>query len=94
MAAALQEPFKEELGRGIQEGLLTVWGTNILGRADWGGVFYFLEREQSSLVLERRQNNFTRTPFTNGNMTPTMSLGLTRKSLFPPTGMCFFMRLK
>lgn len=23
-----------------------------------------------------------------------MSLGLTRKSLFPPTGMCFFMRLK
>lgn len=94
VAAALQEPFKEELGRSIQEGLLTVWGTNILGRADWGGVFYFLEREQSSLVLERRQNNFTRTPFTNGNMTPTMSLGLTRKSLFPPTGMCFFMRLK
>lgn len=46
MAAALQEPFQQELGRGIQEGLLAVWGANILGRADWGGVFYFLETEQ------------------------------------------------
>lgn len=46
VAAALQEPFKQELGRGVQEGLFAVWGTNILGRADWGGVFYFLEREE------------------------------------------------
>lgn len=27
-------------------------------------------------------------------MTPTTCLGLIRKSLFPPTGMCFFMKLK
>lgn len=27
-------------------------------------------------------------------MTPTMCLGLIRKSLLPPTGMCFFMKLK
>lgn len=42
VAAALQEPFKQELGRGVQEGLLAVWGANVLRRADCGGVFYFL----------------------------------------------------
>lgn len=43
VAAALQEPFQQELGRGIQQGLLAVWGADILGRADWCGVFYFHE---------------------------------------------------
>lgn len=59
MAAALQEPFEQELGRGVQEGLLAVWGANILEWADWGGVFYFLESEESRSVLKRRQNYFT-----------------------------------
>ena len=45
VAAVLQEPFQQELGWSIKEGLLAVWGTNILGRADRSEVFYFLERE-------------------------------------------------
>lgn len=52
MAAALKEPFEQELGWGVQEGLLAVRGTNILGWADCGRVFYFLEREEISLVLD------------------------------------------
>lgn len=43
VAAALQEPFEQELGRGVQEGLLAVRGANILWRADRGGVFHLLE---------------------------------------------------
>lgn len=69
VAAALQEPFKQELGRGVQEGLFAVWGTNILGRADWGGVFYFLERGEIKFsvpwcFMTRRQS--LERPFTNG----------------------------
>lgn len=67
MAAALQEPFEQELGRGVQESLLAVWGANVLEWADQGGVFYLLESEESSLVLERRQNKFTRSPLANGH---------------------------
>lgn len=48
VAAALQEPFQQELGRGIEEGLLAVWGADVLGRADQSRVLYFLEREDSS----------------------------------------------
>lgn len=64
VAAALQELFKQELGRGVQEGLLAVWGADILWRADWGGVFYFLGREEGSLVLDGVSNEFTRNPLT------------------------------
>lgn len=49
VAAALQEPLEQELGRGVQEGLLAVWGADVLRRADWGGVLYFLEREKKAV---------------------------------------------
>lgn len=34
MAATLKEPLKQEVGWGIQQGLFTVWGTDVLGRTD------------------------------------------------------------
>lgn len=44
VAAALQEPFQQEVWRCIQEGLLAVRGTHILGGADRSKVFHFLDR--------------------------------------------------
>lgn len=44
MAATLKEPLKQEVGRGVQEGLLTVWGADVLGRADPCRAFNFLAR--------------------------------------------------
>jgi len=101
VAAALQEPFQQKLGRGVQEGLLAIRGANVLRRADRGGVSHFLaEGGEMAVKLGKKRKK----PFHEGALfvclfppqrdTRTMSFGLTRKSLFPPTGMCFFMRLK
>lgn len=54
MAAALQEPFQQEVWRCIQEGLLAVRGTHILGGANQSKVFHFLDRRaclQAQLVF-------------------------------------------
>lgn len=94
MTAALQEPFQQELGWGVQERLLAVWGTDVLGRADWSGVFYFLERERKCFTKREDKQKSLKVAEKCVCTAPTMSLGLTRKSLFPPIGMCFFIRLK
>ncbi|TNN67580.1 hypothetical protein EYF80_022253 [Liparis tanakae] len=91
VAAALQEPLQQKLSRRVQEGLLAIRGANVLRRADSGGVSHFLPFGGETAVKK--------SPFHEGALffcrdTRTMSFGLTRKSLFPPTGMCFFMRLK
>lgn len=52
MAATLKEPLKQEVGRGIQKGLLTVWGTDVLGRTDPCRVFNFLPRRESTSLNE------------------------------------------
>lgn len=49
MAAALQETFQQKVWRCIQEGLLAVRGTDILGRADRSKVFHFLDRQKRSV---------------------------------------------
>lgn len=51
VTAALQESFQQVLSWGIKKGLLTVWCTNVLGRADWSGIFYFLEMQANDSVL-------------------------------------------
>lgn len=50
MAATLKEPLKQEVGRGIQEGLFAVWGTDVLGRTDPCWVFHFLPRRESTAL--------------------------------------------
>lgn len=59
MAAALEEPLKQEVSRGIQEGLLTVWGADVLGRTDPCRVLHFLARGEkrfSDKVLQEKDN--------------------------------------
>ena len=46
MAATLEKLLQEELSRGVQEGVFTVWGTDVLGWADGGWVLHHLEGEQ------------------------------------------------
>lgn len=48
MAATLEEPLEQEVGRSIQEYLFTVWGTDVLGRTDPSRVFDFLQRGEST----------------------------------------------
>lgn len=50
MAATLKEPLKQEVGRGIQEGLLTVWGADVLGRTDACRAFDFLARGERTFL--------------------------------------------
>lgn len=50
MAATLKEPLKQEVGRGIQEGLLTVWGADVLGRTDPCRAFDFLARGERTFL--------------------------------------------
>ena len=43
VAAGLQEPLQEELGRGGQQGLLAVRGAHVLRRVDGGRVLHLLD---------------------------------------------------
>lgn len=51
MAAALQEPFQQKVWRCIQEGLLAVRGTDILGWANRSQVFHLLDRKEARLQV-------------------------------------------
>lgn len=52
VAATLKEPLKQEVGRGIQEDLFAVWGTDVLGRTDPRRVLHFLPRRESTSLDE------------------------------------------
>lgn len=49
VAAALQEPFQKEVCRRVQEGLLAVGSTDILGWANRSEVFHFLGSKEACL---------------------------------------------
>lgn len=51
VAAALQEPFQQKVWRCIQEGLLAVRGTDILGWANQSKVLHFLDRKEACLQV-------------------------------------------